>query len=69
VPDKIYAIPQVPYTLTGKKMEVPVRKLLMGWPLEKAGSRDIMKDPTAIDFFLDYVATTEDYSLKLQKNG
>ncbi|MEH6822627.1 MAG: acetoacetate--CoA ligase [Motiliproteus sp.] len=63
VPDKIQVVPQVPYTLTGKKMEVPVRKLLMGWPLEKAGSRDIMKDPQAIDFFLDYVATTTDYSL------
>jgi acetoacetyl-CoA synthetase len=63
VPDKIYAIDQVPYTLTGKKMEVPVRKLLMGWPLEKACSRDVMKDPAAIDFFIDYVATTQDYKI------
>jgi len=63
VPDKIIAIDQVPYTLTGKKMEVPVRKLLMGWPLEKAGSRDVMKNPEAIDFFIDYAATTQDYSL------
>ncbi len=55
--------PAVPYTLTGKKMEVPVRKLLMGWPLEKAASRDAMANPDAIDFFLDYAATTDDYTL------
>jgi len=61
VPDTFYAIPEVPYTLTGKKLEVPVRKLLLGWSLEKAASRDSMRNPAAIDFFLDYVATTDDY--------
>jgi acetoacetyl-CoA synthetase len=64
VPDRIYPVPAVPYTLTGKKMEVPVRKVLMGWPLEKAASRDAMANPEAIDFFLDYAATTDDYTLK-----
>ncbi len=54
VPDQIYAVGQIPYTLTGKKMEVPVRKLLMGWPLEKAASRDAMLNPPAIDFFIDF---------------
>ena len=63
VPDKFYVINEVPYTLTGKKLEVPVRKLLLGWPLEKAASRETMKNPGAIDFFLDYVATTRDYQL------
>jgi acetoacetyl-CoA synthetase len=61
IPDKYYAIAEVPYTLTGKKLEVPVRKILLGWPLEKTVSRDSMKNPKAIDFFLDYVATTSDY--------
>ena len=45
VPDRMYAIDAIPYTLTGKKMEVPVRKVLMGWPLEKAASRDAMANP------------------------
>jgi acetoacetyl-CoA synthetase len=63
VPDIIYQVEQVPYTLTGKKMEVPIRKLLLGWPLEKAGSRDIMKNPESLDYFLNYVATTEDYDV------
>jgi acetoacetyl-CoA synthetase len=63
VPDKYYAIGEVPYTLTGKKLEVPVRKLMLGWPLENAASRDSMKNPAAIDFFLEYVATTGDYAV------
>ena len=32
---------RMPYTLTGKKMEVPVRKIVMGMPVEKAASRDV----------------------------
>ena len=63
VPDRYYAIPEVPYTLTGKKMEIPVRKLLMGWRLEEAASVDMMRNPRAIEFFLNYVVTTEDYSV------
>ncbi len=61
VPDKIYAIEQIPYTLTGKKMEVPVRKILMGWPLEKAASRDAMVNPSAIDTFVRFAQESTDY--------
>lgn len=63
VPDKYYVVNEIPYTLTGKKLEVPVRKLLLGWPLDKAASRDSMKNPDSIEFFLDYVATTEDFTV------
>ena len=61
VPDRIYAIDQVPYTLTGKKMEVPVRKILMGWPLAQAASRDAMMNPAAIDYFVEFAAAQADY--------
>ncbi|HSW13213.1 MAG TPA: acetoacetate--CoA ligase, partial [Solimonas sp.] len=61
VPDRIYLVEAVPYTLTGKKMEVPVRKLLMGWPLEKAASRDAMMNPEAIDWFLRFAQESRDY--------
>lgn len=61
VPDRIYAVDQVPYTLTGKKMEVPVRKILMGWPLAQAASRDAMMNPTAIDYFVEFAAAQADY--------
>ena len=61
VPDRIYAVDQVPYTLTGKKMEVPVRKILMGWPMAQAASRDAMMNPTAIDYFVEFAAAQADY--------
>lgn len=61
VPDRMYGVDQIPYTLTGKKMEVPVRKILMGWPLEKAASRDAMMNPSSIDWFVGFAATSGDY--------
>jgi acetoacetyl-CoA synthetase len=51
VPDQMYVVDEIPYTLTGKKMEVPVRKILTGWPLHKTASRDAMLNPAAIDWF------------------
>ena len=62
VPDRVYAVDAIPYTLTGKKMEVPVRKVLMGWPLEKAASRDAMANPEAIDYFVAFARESGDYS-------
>lgn len=64
VPDKIYAIDSIPYTLTGKKMEVPVRKILMGWPLEKAANPSVMSDPRALDYFVRFAEEQSDYSLE-----
>lgn len=61
VPDRIYAVDAVPYTLTGKKMEVPIRKLLMGWPIEKCASRDAMMNPDAIDYFVRFAQESLDY--------
>lgn len=61
VPDKMYTVAEIPYTLTGKKMEVPVRKILMGWPLEKAASRDAMMNPASIDWYIDFANTSKDY--------
>ena len=61
VPDRMYQVEAVPYTLTGKKMEVPVRKILMGWPLEKAASRDAMANPDAIDYFVRFAQESIDY--------
>ena len=52
VPDEIHAIAEVPRTLTGKKMELPVRKLLLGMPLEKVASADAMANPASLGFFV-----------------
>jgi acetoacetyl-CoA synthetase len=62
VPDRMYAIDAVPYTLTGKKMEVPVRKILMGAPLDKVASRDAMANPEAINYFVKFAQESTDYS-------
>jgi acetoacetyl-CoA synthetase len=63
VPDKIYQVAAVPFTLTGKKMEVPVRKILMGVAPERAANRDAVANPHALDYFSQYARSQADYSL------
>ena len=63
VPDKIYQAPGIPYTLTGKKMEVPVRRILMGMPAEKAANRSGVADPSTLDYFITYAQRQQDYRL------
>jgi acetoacetyl-CoA synthetase len=63
IPDKIYQVPAIPYTISGKRMEVPVRRILAGFPLAKAANRDAMANPAALDFFIDYARTQHDYQL------
>jgi len=63
VPDRIYQVPDIPYTLTGKKMEVPVRRILAGMPAERAANRDAVANPEALDYFAHYAETQSDYSL------
>ncbi len=54
VPDEIHGVAAIPYTLTGKKMEVPVRRILAGFPPEKVASRDAMMQPAALDWYVDF---------------
>jgi len=63
VPDKIFQVDAIPYTLTGKKMEVPVRRILMGVPVEKAANRAAMANVESLDYFIHYARTQRDYSL------
>jgi len=56
VPDEVMAVAEIPRTLTGKKMEVPVRKLLLGQPREKVASPDAMLNPASLDFFVALAA-------------
>ncbi|MEW6045916.1 MAG: acetoacetate--CoA ligase [Bacillota bacterium] len=53
VPDEIYAIAEVPRTLNGKKLEVPVKRILSGVPPEKAVSPDAMINPGSLRFFTE----------------
>ena len=63
VPDRIIQVRAIPYTLTGKKMEVPVRRILMGIPVERAANRAAMANVEALDYFIDYARTQSDYRL------
>ena len=54
IPDKIYSIPDIPYTISGKKMEAPVKKILSGVSIEKSASIDAMKNPKALYYFVNF---------------
>lgn len=51
VPDEVYSVPAVPKTLNGKKLEVPVKKILSGVSLEKAANVDSMMNPDSLEYF------------------
>ncbi len=54
VPDEVIEIDSVPRTLSGKVLEVPVKRILTGTPPEKAVSRDSMANPESLDFFIEF---------------
>lgn len=54
IPDEILAVADIPRTLTGKKMELPVRNLLLGRPADKVASRDAMTNPASLDWFVAF---------------
>ncbi|GAB2801721.1 acetoacetate--CoA ligase [Halomonas shantousis] len=51
VPNEVIAVDEIPRTLTGKKMELPVKKLLLGMPLAEAANPDAMANPASLEFF------------------
>src|SRR6476661_4758317 len=53
VPNEIHQIDEVPRTLSGKPLEVPVKRILMGQPAEKAASRESLANPGALDYFVE----------------
>ncbi len=59
VPDAIVAVPAIPRTLTAKKLELPVKQILVGTPPENVASRDALAQPDALDAFVAYAATRD----------
>ena len=51
VPDEIRQVAEIPRTLSGKILEVPVKRILMGTPPEQVASRDSLANPEALDYF------------------
>ncbi|HEY3047135.1 MAG TPA: acetoacetate--CoA ligase, partial [Polaromonas sp.] len=66
VPNDIFAVPEIPRTLSGKKQELPIKKLLLGQPLEKVVNRDAMANPACLAW---YVQFSENYLTKLNKRA
>lgn len=54
VPNEVFAVPEIPRTLTGKKMELPIKKLLLGMALDKAANPDAMANPKSLGFYMDF---------------
>ena len=56
VPDQVIQSPSVPRTLNGKKLEVPIKRVLLGADPEKVFNRGSLQDPSSVDFFIELAA-------------
>ena len=61
VPNGIFLVAEIPRTLSGKKQELPIKKLLLGQPIDKVVNRDAMANPGCLDW---YVAFAQDHKAK-----
>ncbi len=53
IPNEIFHVPEIPRTLSGKKQELPIKKLLLGQPIEKVVNRDAMANPGCLDWYVN----------------
>jgi acetoacetyl-CoA synthetase len=58
VPSEVRRIDEVPRTLSGKVLEVPVKRILMGQSADKAASRDSLANPAALDYFVELAGSS-----------
>ncbi len=56
LPNEIHAVAEIPRTLSGKKQELPIKKLLLGQPLDKVLNKDAMANPGCLDWYLEFAA-------------
>ncbi|RTQ32031.1 acetoacetate--CoA ligase [Variovorax gossypii] len=56
VPNDIFQVAEIPRTLSGKKQELPIKKLLLGQPIEKVVNREAMANPGSLDWFVAFAA-------------
>jgi len=57
VPDAIYEVPEFPHTLNGKKLEIPLKRIITGTPVDQAVNRSTVANPDALQFFIDFART------------
>lgn len=58
IPDMIYQVTDIPYTLSGKKLELPIKKIFSGIPVNKAVLIDVIRNPASLD---DYIEISKDF--------
>ena len=56
VPNDIFLVPEIPRTLSGKKQELPIKKLLLGHAVDKVLNRDMMANPACLDWYTEFAA-------------
>jgi len=54
VPNDVFQVAEIPRTLSGKKQELPIKKLLLGQPLEKVINKDAMANPGSLDWYVAF---------------
>lgn len=54
LPNEIFVVAEIPRTLSGRKQELPIKKLLLGQPVEKIINRDAMSNPGCLDWYLAF---------------
>ena len=59
VPDEVRAIAEVPRTLSGKVLEIPVKKILMGTAPDSAASRESLANPESLEYFIELAGSRE----------
>jgi acetoacetyl-CoA synthetase len=53
IPNEIFQVAEIPRTLSGKKQELPIKKLMLGQPLEKVVNKDAMANPGCLDWYVE----------------
>lgn len=61
-PHGLIKVAEIPRTLSGKKQELPIKKLLLGHPLEKVLNREAMANPGCLDWYVDFARTHQSRS-------
>ncbi|EHP40633.1 acetoacetyl-CoA synthetase, partial [Cupriavidus basilensis OR16] len=60
VPNEVFQVTAIPRTLSGKKMELPIKKLLLGQPLENVANPDTMANPASLAWFAGFARDRAD---------
>jgi acetoacetyl-CoA synthetase len=53
LPNEVFQVAEIPRTLSGKKQELPIKKLMLGQPLEQVINREAMANPGCLDWYVD----------------